>query len=83
MALPPARPPDARVRRHVHDAELQRNTDIVGLAPGWDDELRATGVTVAVLRPADPLAYALAHQQHWKVLHRSPALEELQAPPGW
>ena len=33
------------------DAELQRNTDIIAMAPGWDDELRATGCTIAVLRP--------------------------------
>jgi hypothetical protein len=65
------------------DAELQRNSDIVGLAPGWDDELRATGVRIAVLRPGNPLAYALEHQLRWKVLHRSPTLEELQAPAGW
>jgi hypothetical protein len=64
-------------------AELQRNTDIAGLAPGWVDELRATGVRIAVLRPTGSLAYALEHQLHWKVLHRSPTIEELQAPPGW
>ncbi len=63
--------------------ELQRYTDIAGLAPGWDDELRATGVRIAVLRPSAPLAYALEHQLDWKVLHRSPTIEELQAPPGW
>jgi hypothetical protein len=62
--------------------ELQRNTDILGLAPGWDDELRRTGCTVAVLRPT-ALAYALEHQEHWEVLHRSAGIVELQAPPGW
>jgi hypothetical protein len=63
-------------------AELQRNTDIAALAPGWDDDLRATGCTIAVLRPT-ALAYALEHQEHWTVLHRSPAIVELQAPAGW
>ena len=65
------------------NAELERNTDIADLAPGWDDELRATGVRIAVLRPTGSLAYALEHQMHWTVLHRSPTIEELQAPPGW
>ena len=50
--------------------ELQRITDISDLQPGWDDELRATGCTVAVLRPTG-LAYALQHQMHWTVVHRS------------
>jgi hypothetical protein len=63
-------------------AELRRNADIAGLAAGWDDELRATGCTIAVLRPT-ALAYALEHQEHWTVLHRSPTVVELQAPPGW
>ncbi len=64
-------------------AELQRNTDIEALAPGWDDELRATGVTVAVQRPSSALSYALEHQEHWVVVHRSPSIEMLQAPAGW
>ena len=64
-------------------AELQRNTDIEALAPGWDDELRATGVTVAIQRPSSALAYALEHQEHWVVVHTSPSIEMLQAPAGW
>jgi hypothetical protein len=64
-------------------AELQRNTDLTALAPGWDRELRETGVTIAVLRPTSSLAYALEHQLHWRVAHRSPTIEELQAPPTW
>jgi hypothetical protein len=64
--------------------ELQRNTDIIAVAPHWDTELRATGCTVAVLRPSSPLAYALEHdQQAWTVVHRSSTLEMLTAPPGW
>ena len=64
-------------------SELQRNTDIEALSPGWDEELRATGVTVAVQRPSSALAYALEHQEHWTVVHRSPSIEMLQAPAGW
>ena len=63
--------------------ELQRNTDILGVAAGWDTELRRTGCTIAVLRPENALAYALVHQEHWTVLHSSPGVAELQAPPGW
>jgi len=65
------------------DAELQRNTDIEGLAPGWDDELRRTGCQIAVLRPNSPVAYALQHQLGWEVVHRSPTIEELRAPADW
>ena len=63
--------------------ELKRNTDILTLAAGWDSELRRTGCTVAVLRPTSALTYALTHQEQWKVLHSSPGIVELQAPPGW
>ena len=63
-------------------AELERNTDIQNLESGWQDELRRTGATIAVLRPDSPLADALVHQEHWTVLHRSATIEELQAPVG-
>ena len=64
-------------------AELQRNTDIELLAPGWDDELRATGCTLAVLRPSSALSYALVHQEHWTVVHQSSTIVELRASVGW
>jgi hypothetical protein len=64
-------------------AELQRNTDIESLAPAWDDQLRATGCTVAVLRPTSSLSYALINQEHWSVVHQSSTIEELRAPAGW
>jgi hypothetical protein len=63
--------------------ELQRNEDILTLQPGWDSELRATGVTTAVLEPDDQLAYALRHQEGWHVVQRSADLEMLTAPAGW
>jgi hypothetical protein len=64
--------------------ELQRNTDITGVDPGWDRELRATGCTVAVLKTDTPLAYALEHDSEaWTVVHRSASLEMLTAPAGW
>jgi hypothetical protein len=63
--------------------ELQRNTDILTLEPGWEQELKDTGVTVAVLDPTDKLAYALRHQEGWRVEHRSSDLEMLRAPADW
>ena len=63
--------------------ELQRNEDILTIAPGWDRELRSTQARVAVLPPTYRLAYALEHQEGWRVVHRSPTLEMLVAPPGW
>jgi hypothetical protein len=63
--------------------ELQRQTDIMTLAPGWDSELRSTHCNVAVLKPDFRLAYELEHLEHWRVVHRSAELEMLVAPPGW
>ncbi len=63
--------------------ELQRNLDVLTLAPGWDREFRATGCRIALLPPSYRLAYALLHQEGWRVLHRSPSLEMLVAPPSW
>ena len=63
--------------------ELQRNEDILTIAPGWDRELRSTNARVAVLPTHLSLAYALEHQEGWRVVHRSPSLEMLVAPPGW
>jgi hypothetical protein len=63
--------------------ELQRQTDIMTLEPGWDTELRATHCEVAVLKPSYRLAYELEHLEGWRVVHRAPTLEMLVAPPGW
>lgn len=63
--------------------ELQRNSDIEALAPDWDNELKATGCTIAVLRPTSALTYALRHQEHWAVVHESATIVELRAPAGW
>lgn len=63
--------------------ELQRNEDLLTIAPGWDQELRSTHAEVALLPPGYRLAYALEHQEGWRVVHRSPSLEMLVAPPGW
>jgi hypothetical protein len=63
-------------------AELQRNVDIQGVSSGWQDELRETGCTVAVVRPTSELGQALV-EEHWTVVHHSPTLEELRAPADW
>ncbi len=62
--------------------ELQRNTDIEAVSPGWQDELRRTHCTIAVLRPSSALARALV-AEHWRVVHRSSHIEELRAPAEW
>jgi hypothetical protein len=64
-------------------AELQRNGDILTVAPGWDSKLRATHAAIAVLPPSYRLAYALEHFEGWRVVDRSSSLEMLTAPPGW
>jgi hypothetical protein len=64
-------------------AELQRQTDIITLAPGWDQELRDTHCLIAVLKPSYRLAYALEHQEGWRVVHHSADMEMLVAPAGW
>jgi hypothetical protein len=63
--------------------ELQRSADIQAVASGWVGDLRESGCTVAVLPTDNALAYALSHEEHWHVEHRSDGLEMLTAPPGW
>ena len=46
-------------------AELDRNTGLLLLAPGWEQDLRASGARVALLRPTSRLAYALTGQEGW------------------
>ncbi|HEY3527626.1 MAG TPA: hypothetical protein VGK78_00630 [Nocardioides sp.] len=62
--------------------ELQRNTDILGVAPGWEGELRRTGCTVAVLRPSSALTRALI-SKNWTIVHSSNGVAELRAPDNW
>jgi hypothetical protein len=64
-------------------AELDRNNRFVALSPGWEQDLRATGARVAVLRPWSPLAQALIAEEGWSVAHRSESLELLLAPHDW
>lgn len=54
------------------DAELERNKDILDVAPGWDRLVADTGSTYAVLNPDNPLAYALARLPTWRVVRKDP-----------
>jgi hypothetical protein len=64
-------------------AELTRNSDLVGIRSGWQDQVRETGARVAVLRPRSILASQLTSQEGWTVVDRSDTLELLRAPPAW
>ena len=61
-------------------AELQRNTDLLQLDPGWQAEVTRSQVTYAVLRPGTRLQLGLVHDLHWHVVATSPAVEVLAAP---
>jgi hypothetical protein len=64
-------------------AELDRNTALLELDPGWDNQLRATGARVALLRTYSRLTYALVSHEGWQVVHESPDYEMLRAPVTW
>jgi hypothetical protein len=63
--------------------ELRRAVNVQSVGPGWVEDLKATKCTVALLPPGDGLTYGLAHQEHWRVVHRSSDPEMLVAPAGW
>jgi hypothetical protein len=64
-------------------AELDRNTALITLDPGWDAVLRSTGARVALLATGDRLAYALTDEYHWHIQDISPGLVLLRAPASW
>ncbi|GAA2116855.1 hypothetical protein GCM10009843_07410 [Nocardioides bigeumensis] len=51
-------------------AELQRNSDIIAVQPGWDHMVEETGAEVALLRPESALAYALQEHLDWTMVER-------------
>jgi hypothetical protein len=61
-------------------AELDRNDRLLQVGPGWEQDLRATGARLALLRPDSRLAYALVADRGWSVEHHSDTLELLSAP---
>jgi hypothetical protein len=62
------------------DAELAHIDTMLGVTPGWEDAVGATGAEYALLRPGSALAYALAHSAGWHVVESSSSLELLRAP---
>lgn len=60
--------------------ELERNRDILELAPDWDDAVQDLEVDYAVLDPDSSLAYALEQHAGWTVINRSEEVELLRAP---
>ncbi|MFT4264894.1 MAG: hypothetical protein QM572_16035 [Nocardioides sp.] len=65
------------------DRELAAIDAMTRMAPGWDRTVVATGARVAFLAPDSSLAYGLAHEKGWSVVHRSEHLEMLRAPADW
>ena len=63
--------------------ELQRNTDIEGLAPDWEDLVAETGARVAVLRSEGKLAHALTQGYDWEVVAEDEVAVMLRAPEDW
>lgn len=77
--------PDLNLTSHGYGdtfttAELDRNTEVPRLTPGWQAQVRETGASYALLTSDSPLADALATTQGWTVLHHSKDLELLQRP---
>ncbi|WP_158647933.1 hypothetical protein [Nocardioides houyundeii] len=80
--------PDLQVVMHGYgdmftDDELERNVDLLKLAPGWDESLRELGVTHALLYTDGVLTYALTNDKGWRVIEQDERMSYLEAPPDW
>jgi hypothetical protein len=64
-------------------AELDRNTRLLMVEPGWERDLRESGARVALLRPHTLLVSQLIGQEDWHVVHESDDLVLLKAPTTW
>ncbi|HEX3223042.1 MAG TPA: hypothetical protein VHR35_10780 [Nocardioides sp.] len=64
-------------------AELDRNTRLLMVEPGWERDLRESGARVALLRPHTLLVSQLIGQEDWHVVHESDDLVLLRAPATW
>lgn len=69
---------DAYTTKH-----LQEQLDLQELRRGWDEDLRQSGVRVALLPTRSNLAYALRRFEGWRVLHTSKEVAMFEAPEGW
>jgi len=63
--------------------ELDRNTRLLQVAPGWQEEVRASGARYALLRPGSLLSSQLMTQEGWQVVRQSEDLVLLRAPASW
>ncbi|HET7431423.1 MAG TPA: hypothetical protein VFJ89_07950 [Nocardioides sp.] len=61
-------------------AELDRNTRLLMVDPGWQQDLHRSGARVALLRPHTLLVAELIGQENWRVVHESDDLIMLRAP---
>jgi hypothetical protein len=52
------------------DDEIERNRDVMQLAPGWDDLVAELEAEAALITTDSPLGYALAHDDRWKVVEQ-------------
>ena len=64
-------------------AELDRNTRLLQVAPGWQEEVHASGARFALLRPDSLLSTQLVTQEGWEVVRQSDDLVLLRAPASW
>jgi hypothetical protein len=64
-------------------AELDRNTRLLQVSPGWPEDVRASGARYALLRPGSLLSSQLMTQEGWRVVRQSDDLVLLRAPASW
>jgi hypothetical protein len=60
--------------------ELRRNSDIVRLAPGWDDEVARLDADVALVDPDTALGYAMTNDLGWRVVEADEDFALLRPP---
>ncbi|MBF8291028.1 MAG: hypothetical protein HW391_1996, partial [Chloroflexi bacterium] len=63
------------------DAQVARYAQILGVVPGWDAALDATGANAALIRATSELVPALIGLG-WTVAYRDPVVVLLVGPPG-
>jgi hypothetical protein len=64
-------------------AELDRNTSLLMVDPGWQHDVRASGARVALLRSHTLLVSQLIAEAGWHVVHDSGDWAMLRAPSSW
>ncbi len=64
------------------EPEIANLTTLLASGPGWEDRLRDSGATRALLRPSSPLLDGLEQQLGWTVVAQSPTEVLVRAPAG-